>query len=406
MAFEAGRVGGDRRHDRPPRGGHDAGSLVTDPGAHSRASSRVTLLSQRTCGCSGDGAVGRFPPFTAAPSSRARRRRTGRAPHHPWAPRRARRRALGRGRLPRPARAAWLRRPAPARSTSFMNQRDAKGEGREATESGHHDHDHDEVSPCARVQATGTYTRTPQVSMATHRTRRPLDHSLARGHQGGLSLARRAHGDGAGAGGDLRSLGQRRSARRPHPQRRRRAHRCAFRHRLLLALLSRREGRRVGGRRRDLSECDGRVVRGRRKIRFIHPKELTHLGHSPGPAPSASWKTRLRHRSSEVGRRLASPALVADGKHARVDGFVSLGVIASAALVAFGLERADPVVGILITVVILRITWDAWRTILDDSTRRGYRRALAASNLRALRRPRRRPFDSARLENLTISRRR
>ena len=36
---------------------------------------------------------------------------------------------------------------------------------------------------------------------------------------------------------------------------------------------------------------------------------------------------------------------------------MSLGVIASAALVAFGLERADPVVGILITVVILRITW-------------------------------------------------
>ena len=63
------------------------------------------------------------------------------------------------------------------------------------------------------------------------------------------------------------------------------------------------------------------------------------------------------------GRRLASPAVIADGKHARVDGFVSLGVIASAALVAVGLERADRVVGILITVVILRLTWDVWRTI-------------------------------------------
>ena len=64
-----------------------------------------------------------------------------------------------------------------------------------------------------------------------------------------------------------------------------------------------------------------------------------------------------------AGKRLRSPALVADGNHARVDGFVSLGVIASALLVAVGLPRADPIVGLLISLVILRITWDSWRTI-------------------------------------------
>jgi divalent metal cation (Fe/Co/Zn/Cd) transporter len=64
-----------------------------------------------------------------------------------------------------------------------------------------------------------------------------------------------------------------------------------------------------------------------------------------------------------AGRRLDSTALVADGNHARADGFVSLGVIASAALVAAGAPVADPVVGLVITLVILKITWDSWRTV-------------------------------------------
>jgi divalent metal cation (Fe/Co/Zn/Cd) transporter len=63
------------------------------------------------------------------------------------------------------------------------------------------------------------------------------------------------------------------------------------------------------------------------------------------------------------GRRLESPALIADGYHARTDGFVSLGVMVSAALVAVGLPIADPVIAIVITLVILRITWESWRTV-------------------------------------------
>ena len=64
-----------------------------------------------------------------------------------------------------------------------------------------------------------------------------------------------------------------------------------------------------------------------------------------------------------AGRRLTSPALVADGNHAGVDGFVSLGVVVSAALVGLGYPRGDPIVGMAITHVILKITWDSWRTI-------------------------------------------
>ncbi len=64
-----------------------------------------------------------------------------------------------------------------------------------------------------------------------------------------------------------------------------------------------------------------------------------------------------------AGRRLDSPALVADGYHARTDGFVSLGVMLSAALVALGLPLADPIIAIVITAVILQITWQSWRTV-------------------------------------------
>jgi cation diffusion facilitator family transporter len=64
-----------------------------------------------------------------------------------------------------------------------------------------------------------------------------------------------------------------------------------------------------------------------------------------------------------AGRRLNSSALVADGYHARTDGLVSLGVVLSAGVVAAGLEIADPLIGLAITLVILRITWDSWRAI-------------------------------------------
>jgi cation diffusion facilitator family transporter len=66
---------------------------------------------------------------------------------------------------------------------------------------------------------------------------------------------------------------------------------------------------------------------------------------------------------SRAGRRLHSPALVADGDHARADAYVSLAVVASAAAVAAGAQVADPLIGLAITIVILRITAQSWRTV-------------------------------------------
>jgi cation diffusion facilitator family transporter len=98
--------------------------------------------------------------------------------------------------------------------------------------------------------------------------------------------------------------------------------------------------------------------------RLIHPRDLTHLpvlalaGLIGFIGNEFAAQVRLR-----AGTRLESPALIADGHHARVDGFVSLGVVAAAGAVAIGIPRADPILGLAITVLILRITWQAWRTI-------------------------------------------
>jgi divalent metal cation (Fe/Co/Zn/Cd) transporter len=69
------------------------------------------------------------------------------------------------------------------------------------------------------------------------------------------------------------------------------------------------------------------------------------------------------------GRRLNSPALIADGHHARSDALVSAGVIVTAIAVALGAPIVDPLVGLAITLMILHITWESWNTV------RGYHHA-------------------------------
>ncbi len=98
--------------------------------------------------------------------------------------------------------------------------------------------------------------------------------------------------------------------------------------------------------------------------RLINPQPLSHLtalaaaGVVGFVGNEIAAQIRLR-----AGRRLASPPLVADGYHARTDGFVSLGVVGSAIIVALGLNIGDPLIGLAITLVILRITVQSWRTI-------------------------------------------
>jgi cation diffusion facilitator family transporter len=100
--------------------------------------------------------------------------------------------------------------------------------------------------------------------------------------------------------------------------------------------------------------------------RLLHPRDLDHLvalalaGVVGFAGNEIAARVRLR-----AGERLHSPALVADGRHARVDGYVSLGVCCSAFAVAIGVQQADPLIGLAITALILRITYQAWRTIRD-----------------------------------------
>jgi cation diffusion facilitator family transporter len=98
--------------------------------------------------------------------------------------------------------------------------------------------------------------------------------------------------------------------------------------------------------------------------RLIDPEEVDRLGAlaAAGVLGFAGnwWAALIRGRA---GRRLHSPALIADGDHARADAYVSLTVVASAAAVALGLEIVDPLIGLAISLVILRITWYSWRTV-------------------------------------------
>jgi cation diffusion facilitator family transporter len=98
--------------------------------------------------------------------------------------------------------------------------------------------------------------------------------------------------------------------------------------------------------------------------RLVHPSAPTHLLALAlaGAIGFAGNFVAARVRTS-AGRRLHSPALIADGDHARADAYVSLAVIASACVVALGLRIADPVIGLLICAVILRITWQSWETV-------------------------------------------
>ena len=91
------------------------------------------------------------------------------------------------------------------------------------------------------------------------------------------------------------------------------------------------------------------------------PKHLVALAAAGAVGFAGNWlAAAVRTRA---GQRLHSPALVADGAHARADAYVSLAVIASAIVVALGFDVGDPLIGLGITFVILRITWDSWRTV-------------------------------------------
>jgi cation diffusion facilitator family transporter len=98
--------------------------------------------------------------------------------------------------------------------------------------------------------------------------------------------------------------------------------------------------------------------------RLTGPRAVTHLPAVAGAAvigfAGNEWVARYRIRT---GRRIGSAALVADGLHARTDGFASLAVLLGAGGVALGWRLADPIVGLLITAGIAFVLKDAAREV-------------------------------------------
>lgn len=99
--------------------------------------------------------------------------------------------------------------------------------------------------------------------------------------------------------------------------------------------------------------------------RLVHPRTLSHLGAIAAAAVIgfvgnevvAAYRIR-------TGRRIGSAALVADGYHARTDGLTSLAVLGGAIGVWLGFGIADPLIGLTISVVILRIVWSSAKSVL------------------------------------------
>jgi len=104
--------------------------------------------------------------------------------------------------------------------------------------------------------------------------------------------------------------------------------------------------------------------------RIINPREVTYLGWVAAAAVigfignEAVAIYRIR-----VGREIGSAALIADGQHARTDGLTSLAVLGGAIGIWLGFPLADPIIGLLITFAILRIAWNAtksmWYRMMD-----------------------------------------
>ena len=94
--------------------------------------------------------------------------------------------------------------------------------------------------------------------------------------------------------------------------------------------------------------------------RFFHPKPVGYLwAVAIGAVVGFIGNESVAVFRIRVGKEMGSAALIADGYHARTDGIASLAVLVSAAGIYFGYPLADPIIGILMTILILRIVWES-----------------------------------------------
>lgn len=99
--------------------------------------------------------------------------------------------------------------------------------------------------------------------------------------------------------------------------------------------------------------------------RLIDPQPIRHLGWvAAAGAIGFIGNEAVAIFRIRVGREINSAALVADGYHARTDGFTSIAVVLGALGVWAGFPLADPIIGLLITAAILGIVWQSARAVL------------------------------------------
>jgi cation diffusion facilitator family transporter len=99
--------------------------------------------------------------------------------------------------------------------------------------------------------------------------------------------------------------------------------------------------------------------------RLIHPQPIIYLGWvaAAGVIGFLGNEVVAVFRI-KVGREIQSAALIADGYHARTDGFTSLAVVLGAIGVWLGYPLADPIIGLLITITIFGIVWQSAKSVL------------------------------------------
>jgi cation diffusion facilitator family transporter len=98
--------------------------------------------------------------------------------------------------------------------------------------------------------------------------------------------------------------------------------------------------------------------------RILNPRPLDHIGWviAAGIIGFAGNEAVAIYRI-RTGRRIGSAALVADGVHARTDGFTSLAVVLGGIGVLVGLPLADPIVGLLISAAIIVLLFGTVRSV-------------------------------------------
>jgi cation diffusion facilitator family transporter len=100
--------------------------------------------------------------------------------------------------------------------------------------------------------------------------------------------------------------------------------------------------------------------------RLVHPRPVSHLG----AIVAASIIGFLGNEAVAIfriraGKQIGSAALIADGYHARTDGWTSLAVLVGAVGVHFGYPIADPIIGLVITVAILGVVWGSVKIVFS-----------------------------------------